>query len=127
MPPFLSARMVSSASRSLSSTSRISTCSNCSICALLRQGEPESGAGAGAALCPYAAAMAGHDALHQRQADAGSRKLSLVVQALEHAEQLVLVAGVEAGAVVAHRIDMLEIVAGRADFDARPRLAGAEL
>ena len=67
------------------------------------QREVKARAAAGFGFGPDVAAMAAHDALHRRQADAGAREVVGAVQALEHAEQAVGVAHVEAGAVVARR------------------------
>src|SRR6478672_10103152 len=111
--------MVSSASKGLSSTSRISICSNASIGLLPWQGEIESCPFAGLALGPHAAAMARHDPMHQRESDAGSLKLGHVMQALKDPEQLCLIARVETGAVVADKINMFLIVCDRTDFDDR--------
>src|SRR5207302_3488738 len=47
----------------------------------------------------------------------GARKLFLAVQAPEHAEQLVVISHVEAGAVVLHVIDVPRIFADAAQFD----------
>ena len=63
-------------------------------------------AAAGLGLGPDVAAVAAHDALHRRQADAGAGEVVGAVQALEDAEQPVGIAHVEAGAVVAHVEDL---------------------
>ena len=49
--------------------------------------------------------------MHERETDAGAGKLVIVMQALEHAEQPVAVARIEARAVVAHEVDVLPLVA----------------
>ena len=67
-----------------------------------RQREVKARAAVDLGLGPDLAAMAAHDAPHRRQADAGAREVAGAVQALEHAEQAVGEAHVEAGAVVAH-------------------------
>ena len=71
------------------------------------------------ALGPDAPAVAVHDALHRREADAGARELGGRVQPLEGREQLVGVGHVEAGAVVAHEEGARAV--GRAP--GRPRCA----
>src|SRR5687767_9356260 len=96
-----SPRIVSSASSALSSTSRMSTWSNSSIGILLGQREMERGAGVGLAVGPYPPAVPRDDLVHQGEPDAGAGKVLVAVQALEHAEQPVHVARVEARAVVA--------------------------
>src|SRR5687767_1316905 len=108
-----------SASSALSSTSSISTCSNASMSLLLRQSEIERGAGVRLAVGPHPPAVANHDPLDERQPDAGSVEFAGVVEALEHPEQLGLIARVETRAVVTNEIDVLLFVADRADFDQR--------
>ncbi len=68
-----------------------------------------------------------HDALYRGEADAGALVLVRRMQALEGAEQLVGIAHVEAGAVVAHEEGRLLPVAQQADLDARLLGLGAEL
>src|SRR5688572_17580089 len=99
-PPLFMARIVSSASIELSSTSNISTCSNDSMGFLSRQGEIERRPVARLAVGPDAPPVPRDDALDQCEPDAGAGKLARAVQPLEHAEQLRLVTWVEAGAVV---------------------------
>src|SRR5687768_3851013 len=119
-----SARIVISASCGLSSTSRISICSTIGA---PRQGEMEAGALAGTALGPDAAAVAGHDALHDGEPDAGARELVGAVQPLEYAEELSDVAHVEADAVVAHPVDAFRRLLAPADLDVRSRALAAVL
>src|SRR5688572_6294414 len=112
-------RMVSSASRGLSSTSSISICSNCSIDAPPGKGEVEGGPRIRVSFGPYPPAVLRDNAMHQREAYAGAWKIRGVVQALEYAEKLGVIARIEAGAVVAHEIDVLVLVRNRAHFDDR--------
>src|SRR4051812_3549125 len=67
-----------------------------------RQAEMKARPNAWAAFRPDTPAMAFDHPFDDRQADAGPFELILPVQALEHAEQLVRVGRVEAGAVVGH-------------------------
>ena len=71
------------------------------------------------ALGPDPAAVAADDALHDRQPDAGALEVAGGVQALERLEQLVGVAHVEPGAVVAHEESAVARPAARlrADLD----------
>src|SRR5580765_1055777 len=100
------ASRASSASWGLSSTSRIF-----GFMLLFPQSEIERRPLVRLRFRPHAAAMAVHHALHDREADAGAFELLLVVQALEHAEELVRVLHVEADAVVLH-VDRLLAVLG---------------
>src|SRR3970040_390525 len=122
--PLRSARSASSASVGLSSTRRMSTFSNLSIRASFRQRKMERRARVHRALAPAAPAVPGDDALHDGQTDAGALELLRAVQPLEHAEQLVVVAHVEPGAVVLHAIDALRAVLAAAHRD-QPLLAPA--
>src|SRR3970282_1860524 len=108
--PLRSARSASSASVGLSSTRRMSTFSNLSILASFRQRKMESRARVHRALGPDPPAVPGEDARHDGQTHAGALELVRAVQPLEHAEQLVVVAHVEPGAVVLHAIDALSAV-----------------
>src|SRR5438105_8426440 len=56
---------------------------------------------------PDAAAVTLHDALHERQSNAGAFVILGAVEPLKYAEQLVCVAHVEAHSVVAHPIHRL--------------------
>ena len=62
----------------------------------------EAGTAVHLGFAPDLTAVAAHDAPNRSQADAGAREIVRTVQALEHAEQPVCEAHVEAGAVVAH-------------------------
>src|SRR5688572_19052429 len=104
--PAASPRIVSSASSGLSSTSRISICSYCSIGSAPWKREVEGRADARLPFGPYTPAVLVDNALHQREAYAGSGKLGGVVQALEHAEELRAETRVESGAIVPHKIDV---------------------
>src|SRR5882724_7421984 len=97
---FFSARIVSSASVGLSSTSRISTFSNPVILASCRQREKEGGTFVQLGFGPHPASMAGNQPMNDGKAHPGSGKLLDPVQTLEHAEELVVIAHVEADAVV---------------------------
>ena len=46
------------------------------------------------------------DALHDREADAGTFEILRAMQPLEHAEELVGVSHIEAGAIVADKDDL---------------------
>jgi hypothetical protein len=83
--------------------------------------------GAHRALGPHPPAVTRHDALHQREPDAGTGELRLGMQALEEAERLVVVAHVETHAVVADGIDALRAVLPAAHFDFRALPRAAEL
>src|SRR5688572_28944874 len=87
-PPLFIARIVSSASIELSSTSSISTCSNGSMGFLSRQGEIERRPLVGLAIGPYPPPVPRHDALHEGEPHAGARELVGAMQALEHPEKL---------------------------------------
>src|SRR5689334_20212756 len=71
--------------------------------------------------------MTQDDPVHQREADAGALELRGVVQTLKHAEQLFLVARIEARTVVPDEVDVLLVVGDRADLDDGLLLLGAEL
>src|SRR5690606_7447916 len=120
-------RIASSASCGLSSASSISTCSNSSMLYLLRKREVERRALVGCAVRPHAAVVAHHDSLHEREPDAGAREFRPIVQPLEHTEQLVPIARVEPGAIVAHVEDVLALLADRPDLDDRLILLRGEL
>src|SRR5256885_193341 len=79
------------------------------------------------ALGPAPAAMSVDDALHGGQAQAVPGKLVRAMQAMEHAEEFVLVAHVKADAVVAHEIDNAFLGLARADADEGGLARGAEL
>ena len=61
------------------------------------------------AFGPDAPAMAGDDAVDDRQADAGAFEIVGAMQALEHAEEFLRVALVEADAVVADEVHRLAV------------------
>src|SRR6266545_7856263 len=120
----LSARIVRATSSGLSSTSRI-------FPAFTRppdprsgpsQGEVERGSPIDGAVGPDAAAVPGDDAADRREADAGAFELRRGVQSLEHAEQLVRVLHVEAGAVVPNQERVRSVHFDGSEFDPRPRL-----
>ena len=60
-----------------------------------------------------------NDALDHRQPDAGAFEILDRMQALKHAEQLVGISGIEAGAVVAHAERQFPVASLSADFDPR--------
>src|SRR5437588_3531784 len=78
-------------------------------------------------LGPDASAVARDDALDDREADAGAGKLVLPMQALKDAKQLVVVAHVEARAVVAHAVNQVCAAALAGDLYPRRGLAAAVL
>src|ERR1700694_140543 len=78
----------------------------------------EAGAFARPSFGPDAAAVPGHNPLHDREAHAGSGKLLGPMQPLEHAEQLVDITHVETRAVVTHPVHVLRQTYAPADLDA---------
>src|SRR5919206_1152010 len=93
-----------STSFGLSSTSRISTVWS-GMGRLSFQRKEKRGAAVGLRLGPDAPAMVVDDALHDREAHSRAGIVLGPVQPLEHPKELVGVAHVEAGAVVAHKVD----------------------
>src|SRR6187401_3392341 len=67
--------------------------------------EEESRPFAGLRFGPHSAAVPVDDPLHDRESHPRPRKLGRAVQPLEHAEELLVVLHVEAGAVVFHEED----------------------
>jgi hypothetical protein len=63
--------------------------------------------------------MALNDALHNRQADAGSRKLPGLMETLESSEQLLRVSHVKSHPVIPDEENRLPLHFGAADFDKR--------
>ena len=84
---------------------------------LAGQNEIEGRAFARLRLGPDPATVFVDDALHGGQAQAVPGKLVCAMQAMEHAEEFVPVAHVEADAVVLHEIDNAILVLARADAD----------
>src|SRR5690349_727147 len=126
---FLRARMVSASWSGLSSTRRmlvlcIST--PIEIFAISVQREVKSRAFPYHAFRPHLPPVALDDALHRGQANSGSLKLLLGMQALEGCEQLVDVSHVEADAVVAHVVGSFAVLLRAAELNQRLRIAGAE-
>jgi hypothetical protein len=66
--------------------------------------------------------VARHHLLHDREPDAGAGKLFKAVQALEDAEELLVITHIEPGAVVLDAVDGLPGFFAAADPDARPIL-----
>jgi hypothetical protein len=88
-------------------------------------GEIEGGADIDDAFCPDPSAVSLDDALHARQANAGTRKLGGRMQPLERLEQLAGVGRVEASAVVADEAADPVVGAGRgSELDGRVQLHG---
>src|SRR5262249_222264 len=84
------------------------------------QGDVQGGTMVDLAFRPDAPAVAMDDAVDRGEADARALELIISMQTLEHAEQLVRVAGIEAGAVVLDANDDLAPLArGRVHFDHR--------
>src|SRR5207249_5349658 len=79
------------------------------------------------AFGPDPATVLVDDALHGGQAQAVPGKLVCAMQAMEHAEEFVPVAHVEADAVVAHEIDNAFLGLTRADDDEGGLASRAEL
>src|SRR5579859_3208262 len=93
---FLSARSVSSASSSLSSTSRISTASSSIRSVLPRKREGDLCALPELALRLDPPAVTTHDPLHERKPHPGSLELGGGMQPLKHSEELARIPRVEA-------------------------------
>src|SRR5690606_33263778 len=91
------------------------------------QAELEAGALARLGFRPDAPAMPRDDAMRDREPHAGAGKVIHAVQALEHAEQLVGVAGIEPDTIVLDAVDDLGALDAPADAHRRLRLARAEL
>src|SRR5713226_10052427 len=129
MLSLLSARIVRAASSGLSSTSRIfpgfTRASRPAGGPL--QSEVERRSLIDGALGPDPAAVPGDDAHDGGEPDARALELGRGVQALEHAEQLVRVLHVEAGAVVPDHEGPAAVDVDGAEFDARLRLLGGVL
>src|SRR5262245_41774138 len=102
----LNACNVSSTSFGSSSTSRISGAST--ACTIRLQCEEETGALPDGALGPNPAAVTVDDPLDGREADTCAVVVLSVMKSLEHAKQLIHVAHVEAGSVVADQIYLLD-------------------
>src|SRR5690349_16335881 len=98
--PRLNASCASSRSSGLSSTSSTRVGNSFMVDLLDGQGEVEGGADPGFGVGPHATAVAQDDAVGEGQPDAGALVVLGPVQPLEHAEELVRVAHVEAGPVV---------------------------
>src|SRR5262249_20711597 len=84
---------------------------------LIRQGEMEGGAFALRCVGPDAAAVAGDDAMGDREADARALELICIVEALESTEELLRALDRKARAIVAHEIDALAVFVTHADLD----------
>src|SRR5258705_1405342 len=102
---FLRARMVSSASVLLSSTSRISTC--CISDNLfsrflfrMRQRKEKFRTHVKLSFSPHATAVTAYKPMNNRQSYAGPRKFVGAVQALEHAEEFIVILHFETDPVV---------------------------
>src|SRR5262249_24402147 len=91
------------------------------------EGEKERSALLRRGIGPDAATVAAHDALHGGQPDAGTLELLYGMQALEGAEELVGVGGVEAGAVVAHVVGDFAFGIAAAEIDVRGRMPAGVL
>src|SRR5260221_102003 len=65
------------------------------------------------------AAVTANNALDGREPDPGALEFLIRVQALEHAEELLGIRHVEAGAVVAHEIGAAPVAGNGADLDSR--------
>ena len=85
--------------------------------ALFAEGKVERGAAIRLCMRPDFAAVSLHDALNQRQADAGAFKFLRGMQAGKNAEQLAGVIHVKPDAVVAHIPNAWVLIGLAADFD----------
>src|SRR5258705_2914061 len=108
-----SARIVSSSSSALSSTSMIN------FSGIGLQGEEQRRALARRGVGPDAPAVPVHDALDRGEADTGAGIIGVGMQSMEGAEELGGIGHVEAGAVVAHEEGRRRAVTQRADLDMR--------
>src|SRR5467141_2207467 len=121
----LSARSVRATSSGLSSTSRIFpgfTRASRPAGSGPSQGEVERRSLIDHALGPDPAAVPVDDASDGGEADAGALEVGSGMQSLEHAEQLVRVLHVEAGAVIPDHEGLAPVRVGGSEFDSRRRL-----
>src|SRR4051812_21485919 len=121
MPARCSATRASSSSLLSSSTS--STTGLSAMLASRVEREREGRAAVGHAHRGHLAAVPVDDALDGGQPDTGAGELADAVQPLEWAEQLLYVAHVEAGAVVAYEVHGLAVPTLHADLDVGERAA----
>src|SRR5258707_14868901 len=77
-------------------------------------------------LRPYSAAVTQDDSMHDGESNAGAFEFVLVMEALEHSEELARVSHVKADTVVAHNNYLFRFVGVGADFNPR-RVAGARV
>src|SRR6185437_3263715 len=99
-----------------------------STCGSARQREVKRRSTVHSGLRPDFAAVAVNDALDGGQPDARTRELGFRVQALERAEKLRSVAGIEARTVVAHEVDgAAGPVRSKSEIDLSACLACGEL
>ena len=66
--------------------------------------------------------MAGEDTLHGDEANASAGELALAVQTMERLEDIAGAAGIEAGAVIAHKVDHAAVYEFCAELDAGLRV-----
>src|SRR5882724_9116578 len=126
-PPLRRARVVISASGSLSSTSNMSTAPKSSIAHPRRKGEGKHRTAVHFAIRPYAAAMPRHHPLDDGKAHAGAAELVRTMQPLEHTEQFVGVFHIESHPVVPYRVDILGSALPAAHLDPGLRRLAAVL
>src|ERR1700682_860047 len=117
--PFLSARMVISASASLSSTNRIPTPSRSFMCFSDGKRKREPRALIHCALGPHPPPMTRYQPLNDRQSDTRPAELIGAVQALKYSKQLFNVLHAETHAVVRDRIHVLDPIFAPTYFDRR--------
>src|SRR6266853_3094542 len=115
--PFLSARMVISASAPLSSTSRTSTTSRSFMCFSNGKRKREPRALIHRALGPHPPPMTRYQPLNDRQSDTRPAELLGAVQALKYSKKLLDVIHAETHAVVCDRIHVLDPIFAPAYFD----------
>src|SRR5579872_1334639 len=120
-PFFLRTRMHNSASVGLSSINSMSTtrCESGMVFVLSWKRERKTGALVERTLRPDATLVTHNDALDYREADPGTRIISLTLQALEDAEKLAHIFHVESDAVVFDIVSGLGGLELGADFDRR--------
>src|ERR1700730_17527949 len=117
--PFLSARIVISASESLSSTNRISVTSRSFMCFSDGKREREPGALIHCPLCPHTTAMTRYQPLDDSKSYTGSTELLGPMQALKYSKKLLNVLHVETHSVVLDRIHVLDSLGTPTYFDRR--------
>src|SRR5512138_1663171 len=118
--------MVNSASRGLSSTSKISTTLSFMVLSCFRKGKIECCPFIDFTLCPNSSAVALNDSLHDGKTYACPFEFIFTMQALEDPKQLVHIFDVESGAVIADEINIFLIAPFCSHFDDGTFFSGRE-